>query len=74
MGQRELKDRLQPDVESVSIPKRAFTQYMMMHASVLVVLQKLESQENNINPSLLVIRDCIRELRRYNDNQRLTPE
>lgn len=41
------------------------TDKVRMHASILIVLEQLRSQENNINPSLLVIRECIRELRQY---------
>lgn len=36
-----------------------------MRASIAYVLERLESQSESINPSLLVIRECIRELRRY---------
>lgn len=41
------------------------TEKVKMHASILYVLEQLRTQENNINPSLLVIRECVRELRRY---------
>lgn len=41
------------------------TQKVKMHASILYVLEQLRSQENSISPSLLVIRECVRELRRY---------
>lgn len=36
-----------------------------MLASILVVLDRLRSQENTINPSLMVIRECVRELKRW---------
>lgn len=36
-----------------------------MLASILVVLDRLRSQSSVVTPSLIVIRDCIRELQRW---------
>lgn len=51
--------------EAVKPGGKLFNQLARQHGSILIVLNLLRSQEKSINPSLLVIRECIRELRQY---------